>query len=552
MPAEQPSTLSPLALSILGLEQAGFLPATGRNAQTSSEARERPTRQAPDRRVASYFNHFQSRCAPSTDSPPCYAAAASANPRIPIASRYLDNGKEILPRYTCSVHKEGPLYMLLESCSPFTILPRQEWREVYVVLRGTQLSIHRVKSKSLGKHVFSSAGKLLRKYTLQHAEAGIAVDVSHSVLIPVTRMASLIPSIARRKAFEKDPDLFRVEKQYSLRMRAELDQFVLSGPSEEQVFSWVNHICAGIDIAPAIDERNVPKQCTMPRRRRRNRPFATSDISDQSFIAEQQQILQAMYPAFAEPQTAGSTAADQSVPVADEEFPMPESASPDHAHNSSPIITVSLVNEQEQEDIDLSEIAEDAPTPLQPTMSLDRPGASRRTTASSVMTLSTFERLASNTINFALDGKWAPPHPQTAAGRMRYIRRCMPLMTADTPRHSSVMIYAGKYVRPNFRSDVLEEWTLQPPSYEAHDFPEDVLTPLTRSDTISSSASARSMPRADSPMQEIQLAEPRATTRKRSGQKQGEERRGGQRSMSRQRKAMQPSELEANLVLLGF
>lgn len=46
----------------------------------------------------------------------------------------------------------------------------------------------------------------------------------------------------------------------------------------------------------------------------------------------------------------------------------------------------------------------------------------------------------------------------------------MPVLLAETPRHSSVMIDDGRYVRPNYKLDLVEDWALQPPPYDAHAF----------------------------------------------------------------------------------
>ncbi|KAF4554172.1 Hypothetical protein D9617_5g070490 [Elsinoe fawcettii] len=469
--AAQSSQLSPMALSILGLEQAGFLPTSCRELRPGRSSSRRTG--TSERRVTSYYNQFSSRCAISNDAPPSYINAVRQG-RFPPSPRYLDNGNEFLPKYTCSVFKEGPMQMRLESCSPFLILPFQEWRPVYVVLQGTVLIIHKLKTTIVGKVQVHSAGRVLRKYTLQHAEVGMAPDITHCVLVPTCRLATLIPPMARKKAHEKDPELFRVDRHYGLRMRSELDQFVLTYSAEEQIMSWVNHISAGIDIAPALDERALPRQCTMPRRRRRQqREVNASDMNDPRFIEEQRRLL-AAYPSM----SGGS------------EAPLQRTRS-----NLEPVREDSVANstapaaaaDQDQEDIDLSVIAEDAP--------VQRPGSSssspERSTVSNEAPQSTRPTAAElYALNFGADGKWAPPHPRTAAQAYRYIKRCQPILLGDTPRHSSVMIADGRYVRPNYKMDILEDWFLQPPTYEAHNFPDPLKTQLSSHTNRTSYSSA--------------------------------------------------------------
>lgn len=508
--------LTPLALAILGIDD----PTTARNPQSEGAfpARLRP---AGERRVTSYFSHFQTRCAPANDAPPTYNLAVR-EARFPSSARYFDGGREVLPKYTCTVGKEGPMHVQLESCSPFQSLPGQSWREAYVVLSGTQLNIYKLKQTHVGKEtIIPSAGKLLRSYTLQHAEVGLAPDVSYAVLVPVTKMANLIPTAARRRAYEKDQSLFRVVRQSALRLRVEQDQLVLCEPSEEQVVHWVDKLCAGIDISLAIDERSVPRQCTVPRRRRRPPPApVVNDLNNQRLIEQQERILQQMYPAFAAERPENNSSfqflsldfeAGFSIP----EFTFMSSSDPATtapvSNNSAiddQVMNDPAANDQELDEIDLSALAEDLSS-LQPsTSNSSRPAVARQDTAASLSSL-TANNEALERSDFSEDGKWAPPHPRTYAQELRYARRCMPVLIADSPRASSVLICSGRRLRLNYRMDIMEEWSLSPPSYDAHEFMANPST-LQRSNTHASSfnagsasgsgsASSSSQPRAASP-----------------------------------------------------
>jgi len=443
--------------------------------------------------------------------------------------------------------------MLLESCSPFALLSYQEWREVYIVVQGTQLNVHKLKSSSFGEKKIYSAGRLLRKYTLQQAEVGIASDITHSVLVPLTRMASIIPSIARKRAFEKDPSLFAIEKQYSLRMRAELDQFVLACPDEDVSFRWINTICAGIDIAAPIDERSLPRQCTMPRRRRRQqRLVMTTDLTDQRFIEEQERILRSMYPAFADGRATAILRTSQR-----EERPVTSDL---REGVSNPV-------EQEAEDVDLSALAEEAEAELEPapqTTQTQRPSNLRPTSSESVITLSAFENFSTDPINLDLNGKWNPPHPRTATQQLRYVRRCMPVLLEATPRHTNVMINAGQYVRPNWKVDVLEEWSLKPPAYDAHDFSERSTSSLVRRATQTSVGSGQSrsasgssdeIQRVDTPSMELTAVVPKLELETPHAPKHPDVSITVARSPSpacESKKALQSQQVHANLLMMGF
>lgn len=325
-----------------------------------------------------------------------------------------------------------------------------EWRDIYVEVRGTMLNFHRVKD--------GRPSRLLRSYTLQHAEIGLAPDVCHTVLAPNSKLAHLIPSAARQKAFRKDPQLFRAEEQYIMRLRVETDQILLAHKSEDKILEMVHEIGAGIDLAPAIDERSISKQCTVPRRRRRPNTQTAADINSAAVIAEQERILQQMYPSFAQDTTEQNTALTASSPA-----------------TSTPTTPLGTPT-REDDELDLSAIREDftetntlTQTTTSASTNSDRPGYFRTITASSTSSAfqTTYETAPSN---FGPEGKWQPPHLRTAVQIRRYVRRCAPLLMSDAVRASDIVICNGKRMRINWREERLQDWRLQPPTYHAHDF----------------------------------------------------------------------------------
>ncbi|KAK1086944.1 hypothetical protein LTR33_001310 [Friedmanniomyces endolithicus] len=435
--------LPPFALSILGMDTDN----RRRRPEDDTETQvPNPTRTAPARhlrRATSHYNFFQTLCSAAQDSPPAYALAVKH--KVP-AARQRGEGHERLPGYTCSVSAEAKLLLQLESVNPLHGVSESDWREVFVTLRGTLFSIHRVKD--------GGAGKLLRSYTLQHAEVGLAVDSQHQVLVPQTRLAHLIPVYARRKAWQKDSSLFRPVTQHILRLRIETDQILLADADEDRLHDFVHAISAGIDISCAIDERSIPRQCTVPRRRRRQRP--TSDnLNDPILLAEQERILREMYPAFAE-----QTATQQQQ--------IHRTLTEMQANESAPTPS------REEDDLDFAILREDfatptSPAPTQTPGTAPRPGISRQTTASSLTSTFSSDMLyATSPANFTPAGKWQPPHPRTPSQIQRYARRCLPVLLAEAVRASDVLICNGKRVKINWRMEMLEEWTLSPPSYKSH------------------------------------------------------------------------------------
>jgi hypothetical protein len=438
-------TLTSLAISITGSSQQ----AARQEAHVASVTEMATSRTS--RRAQSYFNTFQTTCTPAQDDPPSYA---SASRQKPVARREIIAGKESLPQYTCTVSAGLRMLVNMESASPLHVVAQSEWRDVYVEVRGTMLNFHRVKD--------GRPSKILRSYTLQHAEIGLAPDAFHTVLAPNSKLAHLIPSAARQKAFKKDPQLFRAEEQFIMRLRVETDQILLAHKSEDKILEMVHEIGAGIDLAPAIDERNISKQCTVPRRRRRPNTQVSGDINSAAVIAEQERILQQMYPAFAQAGTEQNTTSSTSPP-----------GTPTH---TTPLGTPT----REDDELDLSAIREDfnesniltqtiTSTSTSSASNPERPTYSRTATESS--TTSAFQTTYETApTNFGLDGKWQPPHTRTAVQIRRYVRRCAPLLMADAVRASDIVICNGKRMRINWREERLEDWRLQPPKYTAHDF----------------------------------------------------------------------------------
>jgi hypothetical protein len=119
-----------------------------------------------------YHNPYSTHASLKPDEqPPSYCAAIIQHSSF----HYHTFLRETIPDYSCDVHMGGYLNIKTELCSPFTTSRDNNWHQVYVVLHGTQLNIYQVK-KSLFRCGRQMPGKLLRTYSLQHAEAGIACD----------------------------------------------------------------------------------------------------------------------------------------------------------------------------------------------------------------------------------------------------------------------------------------------------------------------------------------------------------------------------------------
>lgn len=394
-------------------------------------------------RLTSHYSNFQTSCTPAVDDPPTYAHASKQRPTT---CRSLTQGCEPLPSYSCTVGAECKLLLNLESINPLSPVGEGEWREVYAVLRGTLLSFHRVKD--------GGPGKLLRTYTLQHAEVGLAPDAQHMILVPQTRLAHLIPSSVRVKAWQRDPDSFKPVRQTIIRLRLETDQILLADSNEDRIHSLIYALSAAIDISHAIDERSIPKQCTVPRRRRRQRTQFNGDLTDPALIAEQERIMRQICPRFAG--GALESVLDQ--------------APANDSTNNQPQIPA-----REEEEIDMSMMREETVARPPSSDETARPSRVRQITSTTINSTFSDEMMyATLPTNFNASGKWQPPHNRSPAQVQRYIKRIMPVLLADAPRASDIIISRGQRMKINWRMELLEEWELQPPSYKSHAFDKDV------------------------------------------------------------------------------
>ncbi|KAL2171113.1 hypothetical protein VTG60DRAFT_3804 [Thermothelomyces hinnuleus] len=155
---------------------------------------------------------------------------------------------EVLPPYSCDINLEGVFMRKMEIEEMTKRAEYRDWRMVYVELRGTALNIYSVKKErgwwpSSSKHdgpdispdhpPWVKKSTLERAYSLLHADAGIAADYR--------------------------------KRRYVIRMRVETDQFLLSCVELGTFVTWLDGIFAAINVSPPIDERDFPRDFSVPR-----------------------------------------------------------------------------------------------------------------------------------------------------------------------------------------------------------------------------------------------------------------------------------------------
>ncbi|KAF2417441.1 hypothetical protein EJ08DRAFT_577128, partial [Tothia fuscella] len=385
-----------------------------------------------------YHNTFHTRSFPST-APPTFEAATSSlhgltsDPSRRWGSLESETLPEVLPEYSCTVDFEGVLGMKLELSDPYTVSADSRWRPVYAIINGTQLHIHSLKRGPIWSgSVLPKPGRLLWTYTLQHAEVGLAADWkwTEADLEPRTRFAKMLPRSMRAKWWKREPDLFELPREHVLRLRLEDKQFLLCSYSPENMLDWIDQLCAGIDIAYPLEDRNEPKYRSLPRRTRRQRqieafaqdnlPPASNAETRRRLVAQQERILQEHYPNL-DSERDGDAGQD------------PEEA-----------------------DLDPLDAREDSN------------GLTPSTTLLPITTTQSQESpRASTSAREPYDPKTAPPRTEMSPNALiRFRRRCTPILLASSPRVSSVIICGGERKQLDIRRQLITSFTLNPPKYD--------------------------------------------------------------------------------------
>jgi len=182
-------------------------------------------------------------------NPPSYETATKQRraPSQNVAATQGSPPAEVLPPYSCDIHIEGVFMRKMEIETTTKRAEYRNWQMVYVELQGTVLNVYSVKkergwwssSKPSGSNISPDSppwvkkGSLEKSYSLLHADAGIAADYR--------------------------------KKRHVIRLRLETDQFLLSCVELGTFVTWLDRIFAAINIAAPIDERDFPRDQSIPR-----------------------------------------------------------------------------------------------------------------------------------------------------------------------------------------------------------------------------------------------------------------------------------------------
>jgi hypothetical protein len=406
-------------------------------------SRPRSTNPSPATSTYGYHNTYHTHAQLPIGSPPSYARATDPNTRRILDERTVREKEAVRstqspPPYTCSVEMQGLVGIKQELSSPFQVSGHREWHDVYAILRGTQLSIHRIKyPRLLSKNKEPCPGRLLRSYSLQHAEVGLASDFKKTSLIPKSPFAHLVPAVARPKLHETDPQLFEPVREHAIRLRLEFEQFLLCPSTEEGMLDWVESFCAAIDISAPLEDRSEPRYRSLPRRGRRQRILENAQFGEnlesltsleagRRIIAQQEQIIRQLYPHLAGTRDPATAHAASAPDVELDDFDPDDVRFPTRYARDS-LARISS-HEYEPGQDELSESASSS------------------------------------------DPKSSPVMRPCFAQTLRYRRRCAPVLLASSPRVSDVVFGKGQRFRISVKAHMLVDYTPHPPRYDVHGF----------------------------------------------------------------------------------
>lgn len=398
-----------------------------------------------------YHNTFHTHALASTadSAPPSYDLAISPQRRVQSSgSTQVLSVSEPLPSYQCTLQFEGLLALRTELATPFQESLDKHWHSVYAVLCGTQLSIFRMKSNRGFRSGSPVQGRLLRTYSLQHAEVGLAVDHDGREIVPRSFFAKVMPKAAQKKLWHTDPQLFEPPKEYVLRLRIEEETILLCSDTHENVLDWVELIGAAIDISQPLEDRSEPRYRSLPRRSRRQRQIeedalerthpVTNEELEARLIAQQQRLFRRLYPHLADDSSPNGANLERTITSG--------SDLRREVHRQGEAA------QEDAEDLDPSDVRGDS----------GEGSTSRPNTALRQISSTSLEERAQ------YDPKTAPERAQmTLTALCRFRRRCAPVLLASSPRASSIIFQNGHRYQIDVKRNALVPFNLLPPRYDA-------------------------------------------------------------------------------------
>ncbi|CAG8951917.1 hypothetical protein HYFRA_00005722 [Hymenoscyphus fraxineus] len=385
------------------------------------------------------------------EEPPSYEefSPSTKRPKFNIQPRE-DEGQEVLPPYSCAISLENVFLRKTELEGAVHRAQDRNWYREIVTLQGTALSFHKYK----GGNVFGKEGKndtatgakrgpLLRTYNLQHAEVGVAADYLNPSTLISSNFLLTIPA----------------RKRFVIRIRAEADQFLLSCNKIETLVLWLQSLFAAIDLAAPLDDRDLPRDLSIPRPRRRR--ARRNGGRDPNVVREQ--------PEFGSSDVPDTTTATTSTSSLVSDLDDTESV-------EVQLVTPALLEirpsrppspEPEQQRVRPSLLSSASRSRLFSTYGPQShsPSSSYSSYSSGSNSSTTTQSTLDSHSSVTESGKWRPHHQWTPFYDLLYAKRCMTILTSRSPRKSNLVIMKGKRWVVDWATGRLKKWS-PPPSEE--------------------------------------------------------------------------------------
>ena len=207
-----------------------------------------------------------------------------------------------------------------------------------------------------------------------------------------------------------------------IRVRAETDQFLLSCNRIETFVIWLQSLFAAIDLAPPLDDRQIPRDLSIPQPRRSSRRHRegcvrfTGNVRNGALVRDQVQIMEVHYPHLVSTPDI-SADSDDSQDDAQDTYPDLDDLEPSSSQGnlSRPVTAPS----QSSDYVPSSSLSRARRPRLFPNATEGRPSIDE-------------------------SGKWRPNHQWSARYDMMYAKRCMAVLKHRSPRKSNYVIMKGK------------------------------------------------------------------------------------------------------------
>ncbi|SPO26725.1 uncharacterized protein UTRI_04032_B [Ustilago trichophora] len=210
-----------------------------------------------------------------------------------------EEGKEKLPNYCCGVHIEGYLPRKMEFSAPGVQAKDRSWRRQYFVLHGTSLRVYK-NDLSVDRHAATGSWGEMKGVHV-HLEpmnedgsngsgSGIGLGAAAREAISHTPLGGSRHDASKKQEagtqFDAKNGLVRnytlqgaesglaadyLKRRHVVRVRAEGEQFLLQTRSDRHVVDWIEALQAATNVSMDLEKRPMPKFITLPRRRRRRR-----------------------------------------------------------------------------------------------------------------------------------------------------------------------------------------------------------------------------------------------------------------------------------------